>query len=217
MRKSEDDPALQIPASREMSGVHVDQFRSEPDRWTLSVPRANAERWQTKWFIQRCKSRQKPSGLVDGKVFATHDVVSLVKRTLYNNPDGQFRSRGTSFRSLCSPCSATPTAAFDAPGTDQNSGSRRSDVYFIVDVAFNFITGFWKDMETTTVLISDAKEIALNYLRTVHRGRRRLPWSIPMRRRTTRVLVRREWMHEWAVGRTPTRSSSSSCFASFGC
>ena len=26
MRKSEDDPALQIPASREMSGVHVDQF-----------------------------------------------------------------------------------------------------------------------------------------------------------------------------------------------
>jgi hypothetical protein len=29
------------------------------------------------------------------------------------------------------------------------------DLYFIIDVFLNFITGYWKDMELTSVLVSD--------------------------------------------------------------
>ena len=175
MRKSEDDPALQIPASREMSGVHVDQFRSEPD-----LMDAQRSQWQTvRTYVQTAglfsgvsRDTKTFGTKLDGKKsFATHDVVSPeVKRTLYINPDGQFRSAWDIVQVFVLFYLAWVTpyrVGFDAPAYGPEFWFETlMDVYFIVDVVFNFITGFWKDMETTTVLISDAKEIALNYLRT---------------------------------------------------
>ena len=40
------------------------------------------------------------------------------------------------------------------------------DFYFIADVFLNFVTGYWEELETTSVLVSEPWPIAMNYLRT---------------------------------------------------
>jgi len=79
MKKSEDDPALQIPASREMSGVYVDQFRSEPD-----LMDAQRSQWQTvRKYVQTAglfsgvsRDAKTFGTKLGGKTsFATHDKI----------------------------------------------------------------------------------------------------------------------------------------------
>jgi hypothetical protein len=104
--------------------------------------------------------------------FATShdDVVPEVNRLLYINPDGQFRSGWDIAQVLVLFYLAWVTpyrVGFDAPAYGPEFWFEfLVDIYFIVDVFLNFITGFWMDLETTTVLVSDPKDIAVNYLKT---------------------------------------------------
>ena len=98
------------------------------------------------------------------------DVVPEVNRLLYINPDGQFRSGWDIAQVIVLFYLAWVTpyrVGFDAPAYGPEFWFEfLVDIYFIVDVFLNFITGFWMDLETTTVLVSDPRDIAVNYLKT---------------------------------------------------
>ena len=91
-------------------------------------------------------------------------------RWMYVNPDGQFRSVWDIFQVFVLFYLAWMTpfrVGFDAPAYGPEFWFETLvDVYFIIDVALNFMTGFWLELETTTVLISDPQQIAVNYLKT---------------------------------------------------
>ena len=179
MRKDEDDPALQIPTSREVQGVYsklnIENCGSKLDSMDSQNPHWRKVRTYVKMmglFSSTSRDAKNFGTKLDGsKSFATHEVaVPEVKRTLYINPDGQFRSTWDIIQVFVLFYLAWITpyrVGFDAPAYGPEFWFETLvDLYFIVDVVLNFMTGFWKDMETTTVLVSDAKEIALKYLKT---------------------------------------------------
>ena len=93
-----------------------------------------------------------------------------VGRWWYVNPDGRFRSSWDIFQVvvLCYLACATPyRVAFDAPAYGPAFWWEFFvDFYFIADVFLNFVTGYWEELETTSVLVSEPWPIAMNYLRT---------------------------------------------------
>ena len=93
-----------------------------------------------------------------------------VGRWWYVNPDGRFRSSWDVFQVvvLCYLACATPyRVAFDAPAYGPAFWWEFFvDFYFIADVFLNFVTGYWEELETTSVLVSEPWPIAMNYLRT---------------------------------------------------
>ena len=82
-----------------------------------------------------------------------------VGRWWYVNPDGRFRSSWDVFQVvvLCYLACATPyRVAFDAPAYGPAFWWEFFvDFYFIADVFLNFVTGYWEELETTSVLVSE--------------------------------------------------------------
>ena len=89
-----------------------------------------------------------------------------VGRWWYINPDGTFRSWWDIFQVvvLCYLACATPyRVAFDHPAYGPAFWWEFFiDFYFILDVFTNFVTGYWEELETTSVLVSAPWPIAVN-------------------------------------------------------
>lgn len=103
------------------------------------------------------------------KEYADQEVPE-VKRLLYINPDGNFRTYWDVFQVLVLFYLAWVTpyrVAFDAAAYGYEFYFEfLVDVYFVVDVFLNFVTGYWKDLEVTSVLIHEPWAIAKNYMAT---------------------------------------------------
>ena len=91
-----------------------------------------------------------------------------VRRVLYIDPDGNFRSGWDIFQVVVLFYLAWVTpyrVAFDAAAYGLEFWFEfLVDVYFIIDVFLNFITGFWRETELTSVLVSEPWPIAWNYM-----------------------------------------------------
>jgi len=90
-----------------------------------------------------------------------------VTRLLYIDPDGNFRSTWDIIQVavLFYLAWVTPyRVAFDAAAYGYAFWFEFIvDVYFVYDVFLNFITGYWKDIEVTSILVSDPLAVAWNY------------------------------------------------------
>ena len=181
----QDDPALLV-----LDDVALGKKESESNAWQKMSPSASqkkqymnaADRWEAvKSKVKLVGKLQVDSQNVkhygveldmSSSFGTTHDdfVHQEVTRCLYVNPDGQFRSGWDIAQVMVLFYLAWVTpyrVGFDAPAYGPEFWFEfLVDIYFIVDVFLNFITGFWLDLETTTVLVSDPSEIGKNYLKT---------------------------------------------------
>ena len=187
--------AMRVPANEdwgsddvELSNVRLQPMTDDPAMATLDSSTSGkrntmsaADRWaavQTRTKLlgkmaldsQNTKHYGVQVDVNDSFSLSRDEVVPEVRRLLYVNPDGQFRSAWdiTQVFVLFYLAWVTPyRVGFDAPAYGPEFWFEfLVDIYFIVDVFLNFITGFWMDLETTTVLVSDPREIALHYLKT---------------------------------------------------
>lgn len=173
----------------ELSNVRLQPMTDDPamaamvdsPRNSKQNPMSAADRWASvqtktklvgKMQVDARDSKHYGVELDMSDSFATShdDVVPEVNRLLYINPDGQFRSGWDIAQVIVLFYLAWVTpyrVGFDAPAYGPEFWFEfLVDIYFIVDVFLNFVTGFWMDLETTTVLVSDPRDIAVNYLKT---------------------------------------------------
>ena len=176
----------------ELSGVRIQPMTDDPAMNALDSPPSSfpsgskptmsaADRWasvQTRTKLlgkmaldsQNAKHYGVQLEMKNSFSASQEEVVPEVRRLLYINPESQFRSAWdiTQVFVLFYLTWVTPyRVGFDAPAYGPEFWFEfLVDIYFIVDVFLNFITGFWMHLETTTVLVSDPHDIAVNYLKT---------------------------------------------------
>jgi hyperpolarization activated cyclic nucleotide-gated potassium channel 2 len=171
----------------ELSNVRLQPMTDDPAMAAVDSPmgRKNTKSGLDRWAAVQAKTKLVGKMAVDSQnakhygveldmndSFNTshEDVAPEVNRMLYVNPDGQFRSAWDIAQVIVLFYLAWVTpyrVGFDAPAYGPEFWFEfLVDIYFIVDVFMNFITGFWRDTETTSVLVSEPREIALNYLKT---------------------------------------------------
>ena len=161
-----DDPAM---AAMDSPSERRQKTMSAADRWA-SVQTKTKLVGKMQVDSQNVKHYGVQLDMSDSFANSHDDVVPEVNRLLYINPDGQFRSGWDIAQVIVLFYLAWVTpyrVGFDAPAYGPEFWFEfLVDIYFIVDVFLNFITGFWMDLETTTVLVSDPRDIAVNYLKT---------------------------------------------------
>lgn len=159
-QRLEDDPAVTLPG----------EIAFGRQRWT----RLKSAALITGVFEVDRLAKEKTFGVrvaedtdFAGKEFADK-MQPEVKRYLYVDPDGGFRSGWDLIQVVVLFYLAWVTpyrVAFDAPAYGYMFWFEFIvDTYFIFDVFLNFCTGFWKDTELTSVLVSEPWPIARNYL-----------------------------------------------------